>query len=729
MKEWFSAADLAGLPGLPTTDRRVRDFAKRNKWQTRRKQKGKGVEYHIGSLPKEARTEIGVQQIKAKRTTSTQAQAGAAAGRRMAVSNAMQKRCDRMGREQGLNGYLNLDEKGRNRADARAAILVAMREFSVTSALSGRRAVDSFAAKYNLGEITLEDWIHAEVETVTAATLYRWQKKFDKEGLAALAGNYKGQAGRSLIDRQPDLRDYIVAMMTDFPHTTASHVMKAIKAHFAHTDVELPSKRRLEVWISNWKKDNKSLHTAVANPDAWKNQYMVAFGSYSEDVTRLNQRWELDSTPADVMLLDGRYSVIGAIDVYSRRLKLIVSRTSKAASVGQLLRLCFLDWGIPEEIKTDNGSDYTSRFIKGVIHSLDIQQSLCKPFSGWEKPHIERTFRTFAHDLVELLPGYIGHNVAERSAIEARRSFADRLFQKDTQVDVRMTAQEFQKFVDEWVDNIYMEQHHEGIKDTPANKVRKWAEPIRKITDERALDVLLAGAPDTCTRTVTKSGLQIDGINYIAPELGMHVGDVVRVAYTESLGKVFIFTDEGFLCIAEAPEYTGIDRKLVASHAKIKQREAVQAKRRELKAAARKIGTKDAADEILTHARSHQNVSQLPPRTEAYTTPGLEQAGRAAEANTVTPVGSRDDQTRDDIQKLKASMQQPQPRKAEVVSLGKDPKQDYRRWVRLDRRVRAGEDITQEEKAFYQGYPKTTDFKSMQEFFESFGLEVTEAEG
>jgi len=727
MKEWFSASELAGLPGLPTTDRRVREYAKRNDWSARPRNKGKGLEYHIGSLPSETRAEIGAQNVKKK--TADPVKAGSSAGRKAAVRSVMQNKCDRIGREKGLSTYLNLDEKGRNRADARAAILEAVKEFTAASSLSGRRGVEAFTAKYNLGEIILEDWIHQEVETVAAATLYRWQKRFDQDGIGSLAGNYKGQAGRSLIDRQGDLRDYIVAMLTEYPHTTASHVMKAIRAHFAGTDIELPSKRRLEVWISNWKKNNKGLHTAVANPDAWKNKYMVAFGSYSEDVTRLNQRWELDSTPADVMLLDGRYSVIGAIDVYSRRLKLIVSRTSKAASVGQLLRACFLDWGIPEEIKTDNGSDYTSRFIKGVISSLDIEQSLCKPFSGWEKPHIERTFRTFAHDLVELLPSYIGHNVAERSAIEARRSFADRLFQKDKEVDMRMSAQDFQKFVDEWVNNIYMEQHHEGIKNTPANMVRNWAEPIRKIQDERALDVLLAGAPDTITRTVTKHGLQIDGINYIAPELGMHVGDVVRVAYTESMGKVFIFNDDGFLCIAEAPEYTGIDRKLVASHAKVKQREAVQAKRRELKAAARKIKTKDAADEILAHARSQNNIASLPARTESYTTHGLEQATRAAEANTVAPVSARDDQTRRDIENLKASMQQPAPQKAEVVRLGDDPKADYRRWVRLDRRVTAGEDITQEEKAFYQGYPKTPEFRSMQDFFESFGLEVSEAEG
>ena len=57
---------------------------------------------------------------------------------------------------------------------------------------------------------------------------------------------------------------------------------------------------------------------------------MVAFGDASEDVERLNQRWEMDATPADWMLQDEdgalrRYSVSVIIDVYSSRSLMVVS--------------------------------------------------------------------------------------------------------------------------------------------------------------------------------------------------------------------------------------------------------------------------------------------------------------------------------------------------------------------------------------------------------------------
>ena len=58
MKQWYTANELAGLPSMPGTPRGVRKFAGREKFQSRHRQKGKGVEYHISSLPKETQEAI-----------------------------------------------------------------------------------------------------------------------------------------------------------------------------------------------------------------------------------------------------------------------------------------------------------------------------------------------------------------------------------------------------------------------------------------------------------------------------------------------------------------------------------------------------------------------------------------------------------------------------------------------------------------------------------------------
>lgn len=63
---WLTPAEMAGLPGLPTTDRQIRTIAARENWQCRkRKQRGGGNEYHYSNLPAEAQAALLLQQGEA----------------------------------------------------------------------------------------------------------------------------------------------------------------------------------------------------------------------------------------------------------------------------------------------------------------------------------------------------------------------------------------------------------------------------------------------------------------------------------------------------------------------------------------------------------------------------------------------------------------------------------------------------------------------------------------
>ena len=60
MRDWYSASDLAGLAGLPTTERRVRSKAQREGWASRRRAaKGGGREYPLSALPIVTRIALG----------------------------------------------------------------------------------------------------------------------------------------------------------------------------------------------------------------------------------------------------------------------------------------------------------------------------------------------------------------------------------------------------------------------------------------------------------------------------------------------------------------------------------------------------------------------------------------------------------------------------------------------------------------------------------------------
>ncbi len=58
MKTWFTAKALAGLPGLPGSERNVRAKAGREGWRSRKADVGKGMEYHVDAIPRAARAAL-----------------------------------------------------------------------------------------------------------------------------------------------------------------------------------------------------------------------------------------------------------------------------------------------------------------------------------------------------------------------------------------------------------------------------------------------------------------------------------------------------------------------------------------------------------------------------------------------------------------------------------------------------------------------------------------------
>lgn len=639
-KVWFSAKELAGLPGMPRDAKTVRQRAEKEGWRSRpRTGRGGGVEYRP-TLPPETTAHLDALALAGTLVETAEARLGSAEAARLALRAEFDQRASQACSEHGLKQSIGLAERAQQRMDRRLEILQAWERLKGKHGLGVDAADKRFVDAYNEGDATLGISTRTrEAEgRLSDRTLRAWRKMMRERGIVGLAGAYGNRKGTSKIDRQEPLRKFVQAMLVTHPHSRAPQVMQAVKTRMAG-DVELPSMRSLERWIEQWRRENKELLTAIANPDGWKNSYMVAFGSYSDGIDRPNQKWELDSTPADVMLTDGRHSIIGVIDVNPRRLKLLVSKTSKATAVAALIRRALLDWGVPETAKTDNGSDYTSKHITRVFSALEVKQELCEPFSPWQKPHIERAFGTFARSLMELLPNFIGHNVAERSEIRARQSFADRLMKRGEVLDISMSSEEFQEFCDRWCDDVYAHNPHEGLKGrTPFEVLNSYRGRLRTIADERALDILLAEAPggDGGFVTVQKKGVRVGGAWFIAPELEGYVGQRVRALYDgmeHDLGRLFIFggPEMQFICLAECPERTGLDRREVAIKAKELQKKRVQEQRRALKEAAKKVGVDDIAQEILRdRARAAGKLTALPRPTDAHESAGLTAAADAA---------------------------------------------------------------------------------------------------
>jgi putative transposase len=623
-----SIADVMGLK-----PRTVQVRAKREKWHAicRRIRGGYRYLFPCSMLPDDVRAAVYT-------SSSQSAAAGFSRGVGVTEERQLAEHARLQAKEAGLAAYNALSADKRAEADARLEILQARDAFLVASGMSKKKGTHLFIKELKAGRIDLASDITAAIPqrngrpVLSWASLYRWEKSYREQGRVGLAGGYARTSSSSV---PPSMQDFIQSMIVDHPHVLIPTIMDAVKARFAGQSI--PGESAVRRFVKRWKSDNASLLLFVTDPDEWKKRNMFAFGDASENIERLNQLWEYDSTPGDVMLTDGRHTLIGVIDVYSRRAKLLVSPTSKAESVAALTRRAILDWGVPESAKTDNGSDYVSKHMVRVFQDLGIQQVLCPHFTPEKKPHIERFFRTFSHSIVELLPGYIGHSVADRKAIEARRTFAQRMMKQGSDpIEVRLSSAELQSICNRWTRAMYHYNPHNSLDGkTPVQMAREWTGPLRRISDERALDILLSPAPsDGGIRQVGKKGIAVENAFFIAPELAGHEGKDVQVLLDRTdFGTVYVRSLHGkFICKAINPDRKGFDRAEIAARAKAVQKQVMRELSGKVKKIAKKAGTRFIHEEILAHRESQiDNIIDLPRNDEEYTSPGLEEARHAVD--------------------------------------------------------------------------------------------------
>lgn len=694
MKEWFTAKELAEfkLPTLPSTERNVQLKSKRDCWKSRaREGRGGGKEYHISSLPEIARIQLAVMTAPAVKKEAAKTEIN----------------------PQGLAEYAHIEGRAKSRIDAKLEILEAFKEFQKTLGFANTRARYIFAEKYNAGEVAVADWVKHTIISVSACTLRNWAEVLANKGISGLAGKYGCRKGTGIIDTNEAVKNYILGAIYETPHVSCKNIMRGLRARFRESRECLPSYRTLQAWVKTWKEDNEQLLTAVKNPDAWRSKYKSAAGSASESIVRLNQEWQFDGTPSDLLLADGkRCNIVGIIDVYSRRLSLSVCDRASAYAVGCATRKALLKWGVPETVRTDNGKDYVADYIKRVFAALNIEQIICPPFSPQKKPHIERAFRTFSHSLLEQLDGFIGHNVAERKDIEARRSFSQRLFSKDETIELRLTTQELQEFCDRWCEDIYEREEHGGLGMTPGEKAASYTGEIRRISDERCLDVLLAKpAGKNGIRVVSKKGISYEGGYYNAPELGGYEGQQIRVLLDEQdYGELYAFDLDGkFICKAVSFENKGVSLEEVAAARSAVQKRTLKIKKDALRRIAKETNLKGNAlvrEVFMQAAEEAGKLVRLPSETVAYQTEQMAEAVKAAISKEPPKPSELSTAERAAAERLKA--QKP----STVVKIKPSPQQNFERWKSLKSRFDEGEALNDDELFFLENYPSTGEYKA-----------------
>ncbi|MBN8112607.1 Mu transposase C-terminal domain-containing protein [Vibrio parahaemolyticus] len=721
---WFTAKEMIGYPDMPSSVHKVRakldKLSGRDEKVFRQRVGSKAFEYHVSCLPKETQEHIYAQQAAEQHERDrAEREEVAKAIRAQFVEEKTEATSDeKLAALQLMSGW---NPERKNRCFIRYDVMKACEEYISNVATLGvgrTQATRDFCAMFNARSLPFGDDVFNVLNgNLSDVSMRRWRKDYREGGIANLDRRVNVNKGQFLIETQPEIKQFALAFITEFPHAQGFKLHNAISAHFKGQEVRIPCLRSTQRWLNWWKEKNASLFESIHNPDAWKNKFKSAFGSASEGIDHLNQLWEMDATPGDlrVTLADGskrRYHITALIDVYSRTPKMLVTETPRTESNATLMRRAILDMGKPWKVKIDNGSDYVSRGMMFVLDALGIDYEICPPFSPWKKPHIERFFRHFSHDLLELKPGFIGHNVAERKAIEARSTFAERLMKKDEVIDVSMTPEELQTFCDEWVEHVYMHKTNRSLGATPFEMVSNYTGEIQRISNERALDQLLSVPTKGGVRTVSKGGIDVDGLNYIDGQLSLHIGERVQIRYDKhDVGQIVVSTLEGeFICVAVCPEYKGISRQAIADEASRLQRAHLKQARKEISAAKRKYKVKDAADSIIEAAATRNStLVTMPKRSTEYTNTQLQGAADAVEALKGTERTAWDE------------LEQKEAMRKIVTKEDDTGKARFCRWLDLHKKVESGEALDEINRHWKEIYEQSPEFKGNYMVWEDFG--------
>lgn len=718
MKLWLTSSEIAdlALPGLPETDRGVRMLAEREDWARfsalcrQRAGRGGGLEYHVNLLPVPAR--VAYYGAEAPAPVAGEALQAAPEPAPSTTSAAT----------------LQLD--------ARLAVLGALKRFTDQAELKQTLAISYFVDLYNLGKIEMPPWAAGILPRLSARTMLRWlsaSREGEIERLAVDRG--AGRRGQGVLDAAFDgeIKHFALAVHSFNDQLSALVIHDTVKQEFgarlAAEGLQLPGLRAFEIRFKAWKQEHAAGLLKMMDPDGFRSK-MRASGSYAYMAPHLNALWQIDASPVDALCVDGRHSIYVCIDVWSRRLILFISKTPRSEAVQLLMRKAILAWGVPDAVKTDNGSDFVARATVRLFAKLQIEAIRSAAFSPWQKGFVERAIRTFQSDCAAMLPGFIGHSVAQRKKIEGRKAFSQRLGQtENTAFNVTMTGEELQQLVDQWSETIYAQREHGGLgKVTPFARASSSRQPIRT-ADPEALATLLMQAPDgDGYRTVGKSGIRVGNFHYLAP--GILPGTRVFVALDPAdKGTIWLFADESrveLLGRATNAELAGVDPAQLLAETRAAQRRVIEEQTAEIrKQTKRRVTEKTVLENRLAlAAEASGNLVAFPPRSEIHATPALDVGLEIAAMRRGDPPPSRPLSEADARLMAQLEAEQAAPAAPTNIRTLRDhetPQHRYRRWLDLNERLEAGEAITPAEAAFYGGYAGSHEKRGLDGLYEEFG--------
>ncbi len=715
-KIWLSAGEIAKLQiaTLPKTRRAIVDKAKRDGWQSQiRRDQGGGAEYKIPAIykggcdvaPSDTPLNPPANYHLKGRVQNQEGGSGKALPPADRGSN--------MGNPSPTIATL---PKSIDRGIARADIANAFNAYLLAHKIGVMAGIDAFVDDFNSGKITGD----FAFTNISRASVLRWRKAVNIGDFKSLAGKFGNRKGTSIIDANRDLQTQIIA------HFTRTRLAgKTIhQLLLAKGFQEIPSTRQIANWFNAWARKNPADALKLRNPDKARSKYALSLGEMYAHLTRPNELWEIDASPADVICDDGRYNIYVIADMYARRLLVEITDSPSTHGSLRLIRRAINEWGMPERLRTDNGSDFTSKWFKHAMFKTGINIDLTNPYSPHEKGGIERAIGTINDTFMRLNPGYAGHNVTEKTEIENRQSFAYRNARANGEkIDrfskVKLTRDELARRASNWVAEDYYQGFHKGIGCSPAERLANYTGEIKTLEDPTIMHYLFAKlAGGDGTRVIGKKGIRADRHYFIAHEIDLYMGHTVQVAMDlEDMGQIYVSGVENgeYLFTAYNAELEGINRMAVAHIAKATKRAHNKEIKREIAHAAKQIDNDDFYKilENFKHAQRREHAikhgfieGEIPPNNLHV----LPRKSQKISNRTIAP-------------ELASEQKSAENSTANVVQIAPTPATLFQRSKALEKTIANGELINIEDAQWLKIYQQSPNYRSFKMMEETFGQE------
>lgn len=544
MRKWFTAQELAGLPGLPGTVQGVNLRAKREGWEAQlRLAQGGGREYSFAVLPAETKDALLTASINADA-----AEAAPAKEQKTALRDAI--------------SASRLTDDQRSVMTARVAIIREIERMS--QVVSQQRAImtlvnqarDGQLSPYLQGRVLLANDRLSDNRTLSERTVKRWLADFRKLGEVGLApARRKADTG---------VPDWAADFLRCYQRPTKPAVERAYAEFSEKYQGDRPSIHQVRRYLDK-------LSPEARERGRYSPQELKAFKPFRRRITK-------NLLPGDVYTADGhkfdaevinphtgkpfRPEITATLDVATRRvLGVCAGESENSIDVMHSLRDAIERGGMFALFYVDNGSGFANDAVREVVDRLGGEMVHALPYNSQARGLIERAHQTIWVAAAKKLTSYIGADMDKHAGTKVHRISRQQLRdQGSTRLIPSMT--EFMAAASVEIE-AYNNRPHRGlakIRDPESGRMRHMSpNEAWEAARSSGWEPMLAPADLVCdlmrpqaVRRTLRGEITWDGNKYFLEDLRHIHGENVRIAYdVHDASRVWVRTLEGEL-IGEA---------------------------------------------------------------------------------------------------------------------------------------------------------------------------------